>query len=64
MKIITTITIIITQTGQKRCRRGYYGCENQLIINEMIAENCKKRKLNFECTCIDYKEAFDSVPHE
>ena len=30
----------------------------------MILENCKKRKRNLSCAWIDYKKAFDSVPHE
>ena len=49
---------------QKGCRRGSYGCKDQLMINKMILENCKKRKQNLSCAWIDYKKAFDSVPHE
>ena len=30
----------------------------------MILENCKKTKRNLRCALIDYKKAFDSVPHE
>ena len=51
----------LEQTG---CRRGSYGCKDQLMINKMILENCKKRKRNLSCARIDYKKAFDSVPHE
>ena len=47
---------------QKGCRRGSYGCKDQLMINKMILENCK-RKRNLSCAWIDYKEAFDSDPH-
>ena len=49
---------------QKGCRRGSYGCKDQLMINKMILENCKKRKRNMSCAWIDYKKAFDSVPHD
>ena len=49
---------------QKGCRRGSNGCKHQLMINKMILENCKKRKRNLSCAWIDYKKAFDSVPHE
>ena len=49
---------------QKGCKRGSYGCKDQLMINKMILENCKKRKRNMSCAWIDYKKAFDSVPHE
>ena len=34
------------------------------MINKMILENCKKRKQNLSYAWIDYKKAFDSVPHE
>ena len=49
---------------QKGSRRGSYGCKDQLMINKMILENCKKRKRNLSSAWIDYKKAFDSVPHE
>ena len=45
--------------GKKNC----YGCKDQLMINSVILENCKKRKKNLSTAWIDYKKAFDSVPH-
>ena len=45
--------------GKKDC----YGCKDQLMINNAILENCKKRKKNLSTARIDYKKAFDSVPH-
>ena len=45
--------------GKKDC----YGCRDQLMINNAILENCKKRKKNLSTAWIDYKKAFDSVPH-
>ena len=33
------------------------------MINNAILENCKKRKKNLSTVWIDYKKAFDSVPH-
>ena len=48
---------------QKGCKRGSYGCKDQLLINKMILENCKRRAKNLSCAWIDYKKAFDSVPH-
>ena len=47
---------------QKGCRRASYGCKDQLMMNKMILENCKKRKTIFEL-CMDWK-VFDSIPHE
>ena len=49
---------------QKGCRRGSYGCKDQLMINKMILENCKKRKQNLSCAWTDYKKAFNSVSHD
>ena len=48
---------------QKGCRRGSYGCKDQLLINKMIQENCYKTKRNLSTAWIDYRKAFDSVPH-
>ena len=45
--------------GKKNC----YGCIDQLMINNVILENCKKKKKNLSTAWIDYKKAFDSVPH-
>ena len=33
------------------------------MINNAILENCRKRKKNLSTAWIDYKKAFDSVPH-
>ena len=48
---------------QKGCRRGSYGCKDQLLVNKMILEGCRTRKKNLSTAWIDYKKAFDSVPH-
>ena len=58
--------------GKKYC----HGCKDQLMINNAILENCKKRKKNLSTAWInckkkknlstawvDYKKAFDSLPH-
>ena len=45
--------------GKKDC----YGCKEQLMINNAILENCKAKKKNVSTAWIDYKKAFDSVPH-
>ena len=34
-----------------------------MLMNEMIMEDCKTRKKNLTTSWIDYKEAFDSLPH-
>jgi hypothetical protein len=48
---------------QKGCRSGTYGCKDQLLINKMILEDCKKRNKNLSTAWIDHRKAFDSVPH-
>ena len=48
---------------QKGCRKNTYGCKDQLLINKMILQNCKSLKRNLSTAWIDYKKAFDSVPH-
>ena len=48
---------------QKGCKRGSYDCKDQLLINKMILENCHNRNTNLSIAWIDYKKAFDSIPH-
>ena len=49
---------------QKGCRRGLYGCKDQLMINIMILKNCEKRKRNLSCVWINDRKAFNSVLRE
>ena len=48
---------------QKGWKRGSCGCKDQLLINKMILENCHNHNTNLSIAWIDYKKAFDSVPH-
>ena len=48
---------------QKGCKRGSYGCKDQLLINKVILENCHNHNTNLSIAWIEYKKAFDSVPH-
>ena len=48
---------------QKGCRKESYGCKDQLLINRMIIEDCKSKHRNLGMAWIDYRKAFDSVPH-
>ena len=47
---------------QRGGKEDCYGCKDQLMINNVILENCKKKKKN-PYTLIDYKKALDSLPH-
>ena len=49
---------------QKGCRRKTRGCKDQLLIDQAIIANCKKRRSNLSMAWIDFKKAYDSVTHE
>ena len=46
------------------CKRNSFRCKDQLLINKMILQNCRKKNRNLSTAWIDYKKAFDSVPLE
>lgn len=49
---------------QKGCKKGSYGCKDQLLINKAILEEVRLRHKNLTTGWVDYKKAFDSVPHD
>lgn len=49
---------------QKGCRKGMYGCKEQLIIDQLILEQARKTQRKISTAYIDYQKAFDSVPHD
>ena len=48
---------------QKGCRRNSRGTMDQLLIDKMIIKNCKRRKTGLGMAWIDYRKAFDMIPH-
>ena len=48
---------------QKGCRRGSKGTKDQLLIDKMVLRDSKKRHTNLAMAWIDYKKAYDMVPH-
>ena len=48
---------------QKGCRKESRGTKDQLVIDRAILRDCKQRKTNLAIAWIDYKKAYDSVPH-
>ena len=48
---------------QKGCMPNCRGTKDQLLTDKAIIKNCKRRKTNLHMVWIDYKKAFDSVPH-
>ena len=48
------------QKGYCKCSRG---TKDQLLIDKMVLKNCKKRLTSLSLGWIDYKKAYDMVPH-
>ena len=48
---------------QKGCRSMSRGCKEQLLIDKLLLKNCKRRKTNLHMAYIDYKKAYDRIPH-
>ena len=48
---------------QKECRRGSRGTKDQLLIDKTVLKDCEKRHTNLSMIWIDYKKAYDFVPH-
>ena len=48
---------------QKGCRRRTRGTKDQLLIDKAILMDCKRRHTNMAMAWIDYKKAYDMVPH-
>ena len=48
---------------QKGCRRGSRGTKDQLLIDKAVIRNSKRRQTNLAMAWIDYKKAYDMVPH-
>ena len=48
---------------QKGCRQKSRGTKDQLLIDKMILKNCKRRHTGLAMGWIDYKKAFDMIPH-
>lgn len=60
-KHLTTHDILTEE--QKGCRKKSRGCKEQLIIDSVITKQAEKNQRNLKVCYIDYKKAFDSIPH-
>ena len=54
----------IIPNEQKGNASETYGTIDQLIINKMVMDSAKSKHRNISTAWIDYKKAFDSVPHD
>lgn len=48
---------------QKGCRRKSRGTKDQLLIDKTVLKDCKRRHTNLAMAWIDYRKAYDFVPH-
>ena len=48
---------------QKRCRKGTTGTKDQPLIDKMKVKDCKRRLTSLAVAWIDYRKAYDMVPH-
>ena len=48
---------------QKGCKKKSRKTKDQFLIDKTILRDCRKRHTNLEITWIDYKKAYDMVPH-
>ena len=51
----------IITSGEKR---SVWGCTEQLLINKSILSKVRQKKRNLLTVWLDYRKAFDSVPHD
>ena len=57
-----TTNNIVTEE-QAAGKLGSWGCADQLLINKMVYDEVIKNRRNLVTVWLDYKKAFDSVPH-
>ena len=48
---------------QNGCRKGSRGTNDQLLIDKLVVKNCKKRLTSLAVAWIDYRKAYDMIPH-
>ena len=48
---------------QKGCRRGSRGTKDHLLIDKTVLKDCRRRHTYLSMAWIDYKKAYDLVPH-
>ena len=54
----------IIAVQQKGCSREARGCKEQLIMDSVISNQAYNNRRNLFAAYVDYKKAFDSVPHQ
>ena len=53
----------IIYSEQAGAKKGLWGCTDQLLINRVVTDEAEKGRRNLSMIWLDYKKAYDSVPH-
>ena len=53
----------ILPSEQKGCRKRSRGTRDQLLIDKVVLRDCKRRYTFLAMARIDYKKAYDMIPH-
>ena len=53
----------IVYSEQAGAKKGLWGCTDQLLINRVVTDEAMKGRRNLSMIWLDYKKAYDSVPH-
>jgi hypothetical protein len=53
----------ILPVEQKGCRKRSKGTKDQLLIDKLVLRDCKRRHTNLAMAWVDYRKAYDMVPH-
>ena len=48
---------------QAGAKKGSWGCMDRLLINRVVTDEVRKGQKNLSMIWLDYKKAYDSVPH-
>ena len=51
-------------SDQAGAKKGMWGCADELLINKTVCEEVKQHCRNLCTVWLDYKKAYDSIPHE
>jgi hypothetical protein len=53
----------ILPVEQKGARRKARGCKDHLLLDKIITEDAKRKRKSVSMMWVDYKKAYDSIPH-
>ena len=56
-------SIDVLPAEQKGCRKQSRGTKDQLLIDKAVLLKAKKKRVNLAMAWVDYKKAYDMVPH-